>query len=107
LFAVSLEVTKGWLTTMFSSVDKPKSSSTPTIYRPNYASIFGGATILMKTSNCRGIGNILSEDTDKYMYTESTAQVEFVIGLKEEIAMESISIKSMEMYSSIIKHFKV
>lgn len=52
------------------------------IIRPNFANIFGGATILMKTKSCHGMSNILSEDTDKYMYTFTTTPIEFVIGLK-------------------------
>lgn len=106
LFTTGLEIIRATLM-LFSSPDSPKPPAEAVVYRPNYANIYGGATILMKSANCHGISHILSDDNDRYMYTESTSHIEFVIGLKEEIAIESISVKSMEMYSSIVKGFRV
>lgn len=106
LFAAGLDVVRAALK-LLSKPNEPSTPVEPIVFRPNYANIYGGATILMKSAGCHSISHILSDDNDRYMYTESTSHIEFVIGLKEEIAIESISVKSMEMYSSIVKGFRV
>lgn len=63
--------------------------------------------ILTKSAEARNTRNILMGDDDKYMYMERKLPIYFVIGLKEEIAVSKISVKSREMYSSIVKHFIV
>lgn len=73
-------------------------------YENNYASLNGGAKIIMKSSaKIKSINSILDDSVDKYMYTEEKLPIKIVIGLNEEIAIESIIITSMEMYSSITK----
>lgn len=62
----------------------------------------------MKSSaKIKSINSILDDSVDKYMYTEEKLPIKIVIGLNEEIAIESIIITSMEMYSSITKQFSV
>ena len=68
LIAAAFEIGQSCLI-MFSSRDKLKPPSEPVVFRPNYASIYGGATILMKSPSCHGISHILSDDNDRYMYT--------------------------------------
>ena len=56
--------------------------------------MFGGAMILTKSLEARNTRNILMGDDDKYMYMERKLPIYFVIGLKEEIAVSKISVKS-------------
>ena len=88
--------------TKFIEVEK---SNRNTIIAPNFADSFGGAAILAKSPEARSTTNILIGDDDKYMYMERNLPIYFVIGLKEEVAVSKILMKSREMYSSIVKHF--
>lgn len=51
-------------------------------YENNYASLNGGAKIIMKSSNkIKSINSILDDSVDKYMYTEERLPIKIVIGL--------------------------
>ena len=79
------------------------------IYYPiNFASMYGGARIVMKNSKeIKSINSILDDSFDKYMYTNGPMPIKIIIGLNEEIAIESIILQSFEMYSRITKEFQV
>lgn len=87
----------------------PKVTIVKKVYFPiNFASSSGGARIVMKGSDkIKAINSILDDGFDSYMYTTEQAPIKFILGLNEEIAIESIIIKSFEMYSRITKEFKV
>lgn len=53
------------------------------------------------------MSSILEDGVDKYMYTDEQLPIKLIIGLNEEVALESIIIQSYEMYSCITKEFKV
>lgn len=62
----------------------------------------------MKSSpRIKSINSILEDGTDKYMYTDEQLPIKIIIGLNEEIAIDSIIIQSFEMYSCITKDFMV
>lgn len=82
LLSTGISVTRSGLEMVLAS-NQSKPSDGAIVIRPNYANIYGGATILMKSVQCHGLSHILSDDNDRYMYTESTSHIEFVIGLKE------------------------
>lgn len=51
-------------------------------YENNYASINGGAKIIMKGSTkIKSINSLLDDSIDKYMYTDDKLPIKFVIGL--------------------------
>ena len=63
---------------------------------------------MMKSSkSLKSINSILDDSFDKYMYTTDSMPIKIIIGLNEEIAIDSIIIQSFEMYSRITKLFKV
>ena len=75
-------------------------------YQDNFANLYGGAKIIMKSSpKIKYVNSILEDSMDKYMYTSEELPIKVIIGLNEEIAISSICIRSFEMYSSITENF--
>ncbi|CAD8200992.1 unnamed protein product [Paramecium octaurelia] len=74
----------------------------------NFASQFGGAIILTKSSALKQVDNVLVDSVEVYMITECNQKnVFFVVCLKEEISLEAITFINKELYSSSIKNFQV
>ncbi|CAD8191170.1 unnamed protein product [Paramecium pentaurelia] len=74
----------------------------------NFANYFGGAIILTKSNALQQVDNVLVDSTEVYMITECNQKdVFFVVCLKEEISLETITFINKELYSSTIKNFQV
>ncbi|CAD8066490.1 unnamed protein product [Paramecium primaurelia] len=74
----------------------------------NFANYFGGAIILTKSNALKQVDNVLVDSTEVYMITECNQKdVFFVVCLKEEISLETITFINKELYSSTIKNFQV
>jgi hypothetical protein len=75
-------------------------------YDDNYASLNGGAIIIRKSSHrIHNAQAILEDSSEKYLYSDEQLPIEVVIALKEEVKIERISIRSNEVYSSIVRDF--
>jgi hypothetical protein len=113
-FAFSLKnETVGKFTTFYNSmfadaVSRNTSAPKEVYYHSNYANLFGGAKIVMKSSErIKEINAILSDSVDQYLYTDEKLPIQFIIGLNEEIAISSVILQSEEMYSCITKEFRI
>ena len=82
----------------------PQKPYTGKSYRINYANRFGGAKILMKsTDELRSTSNILEEKRDTYMFTESPLPFSMIIALTEEVSVEEVFVTTTQMYSRSVK----
>ena len=60
----------------------PASRPKKVYYDINYANLYGGAKIIMKSSSkIKLINSILEDGPDKYMYTEEKLPLKIIIGL--------------------------
>ena len=76
--------------------------------RFNFAAQAAGAVILDKSPNsAKGFNNLLIDDRDKYGISQCSEKKWVVIGLGEDILVESISVANYEKYSSMLKDFQV
>jgi hypothetical protein len=75
----------------------------------NFASYQSGAELIdYSPKNGKGFKHLISDDRDKYaIFSCSDPKKWVVIGLSEEIVIESVAIASNERYSAIIKDFQL
>eukprot|EP01029_Cantina_marsupialis_P016798 TRINITY_DN3764_c0_g1_i1.p1 TRINITY_DN3764_c0_g1~~TRINITY_DN3764_c0_g1_i1.p1 ORF type:complete len:826 (-),score=233.88 TRINITY_DN3764_c0_g1_i1:367-2844(-) len=76
--------------------------------RVNFASKDAGAIVLAKSSEANGVSNLLSFDMDKYArFYASVDENFFVVGLSEDVAIDTFVFANFEKYSSTIKEFQL
>jgi hypothetical protein len=98
---VGLEMWKEWVAYLLREDEIQEVS-----YADNYASLNGGAIVIRKSSQrIHKAESILEDSSDKYLCTDEKLPIEVIIALKEEVKIERISIRSNEVYSSIVKEF--
>ena len=75
--------------------------------RFNYASLDAGAVVMASNPEAERTSTLLNEDTDKYSISPCEARKWVVIGLSEDIQVDSVVIANYERYSSTVKTFQL
>lgn len=74
----------------------------------NFAALTSGAELIdYSPKNGKGFKHLLSDDRDKYALFSCYEKKWVIIGLSEDVLIESIVIASYERYSSIVKDFQI
>ena len=75
--------------------------------RFDYASRDAGAVIMTSNAESERSASLLNEDTDKYMITPCEARKWVVVGLSEDILVDTVVLANFERYSSSMKDVQV
>lgn len=74
----------------------------------NFASLYGGASIIEKNQGAFNTKSLLDDNTDKYMLNKcSTPNKYVVMSLKEDITINGFAVINKEFYSSSVKDIAV
>lgn len=105
-------------TSSSTSNSSPSSTNTPDIdedrvqwkieRKVNFASESGGAVIMEASPGFGGADKLLLDDKDKYGIVECSLEKKWVvIGLSEDILVESVVLTNYEQYSSYVEKFQI
>jgi hypothetical protein len=62
---------------------------------------------MAKNSESQGVGNLLADDRDRYALSPCSAGLWFVIGLSEDVLIDTLALANYEKYSSGIREFEL
>ena len=79
----------------------------PLSSRFNYASLDAGAIVMASNAEAERAWTLLNEDEDKYSISPCEARKWVVIGLSEDIQVDSVVIANYERYSSTVRAFQL
>eukprot|EP01138_Halocafeteria_seosinensis_P002680 gb/GECG01002740.1/.p1 GENE.gb/GECG01002740.1/~~gb/GECG01002740.1/.p1 ORF type:complete len:1170 (+),score=154.16 gb/GECG01002740.1/:1-3510(+) len=82
-------------------------SETDDSSKPDFASQAAGAVILAKNPEAKGAKNLLVDDKDAYCMSPCDKSKFVVIGLSEDVLVDTVVLANYERYSSSIKDFLV
>ena len=75
--------------------------------RFNYASLDAGAVVMASNPESERTWTLLNEDMDKYSISPCEVRKWVVIGLSEDVQIDSVVIANYERYSSTVKTFQL
>jgi hypothetical protein len=76
-------------------------------HRTNFASNAAGAVIMSANPEMTGVTSLLGDDSDHYALSRCDVKKFVILGLSEDVLVDTLILFNEEKYSSAVNHFKV